>query len=361
MLRIPHHLIDGVKSARAPEQLHQYLQGAIELEHSTIPPYLTALYTLRPGTNQRIASIITSIVREEMLHMTIACNLLTALGGRPVIDKPDFVPRYPGPLPMNVGEGLIVGLQKCSKMLMSQVFMQIEKPDQPINYPIKAEPAMKLAAALPPVPEPEQFPTIGDFYNSIRKKIHELHAEYGDAIFRGNPEHQVINTSWFPSDELFPIRTLRDVDNAITLIIEQGEGAAGGPLDEEQDFAHYYRFAEIFNGYGLQRDQSVAAGWSYSGALIPFEPVEVFNMPPNPTVAQYAEGSRSRFMAEQFSQAYTQLLYVLHQTFNGRPDQLNKALGLMFQLRILAYEVLGTADPEGRATGLCFEYSRAVT
>ena len=33
------------------EQLHQYLYAAMQLEHATIPPYLTALYSIRPGTN----------------------------------------------------------------------------------------------------------------------------------------------------------------------------------------------------------------------------------------------------------------------------------------------------------------------
>jgi hypothetical protein len=42
------------------------LQGAIKLEHSTIPAYLYALYSLKPGENQRIADLLTSIVQEEM-------------------------------------------------------------------------------------------------------------------------------------------------------------------------------------------------------------------------------------------------------------------------------------------------------
>ncbi|HEX8704737.1 MAG TPA: ferritin-like protein [Myxococcaceae bacterium] len=357
MLRISPSHLEGVRSAQAPADLYRYLQKAVELEHSTIPPYLTALYTLKPGTNRDIAAILISIVREEMLHMTIAGNLLTALGGAPIIDQPGFVPTYPGPLPMNVGEGLIVGLKRFSKPVVSQVFMQIEKPEKPIDYPVKSTAMKSFAAAMPPVPEPEQYPTIGDFYNSIRKKIRELYSSLGPAIFKGDPARQVLNTSWFPADELFPIRTMEDVDKAITLIIEQGEGSTGGPQDEEDDLAHYYRFAEIFNEYRLQRDASVPQGWSYSGPRIEFDPSNVFDMPDNPKVEQYPVGSRSRFQAEQFNQAYTQLLRALHQTFNGQPGLLEQALGLMFQLRILAYQVLSTPDQNNQATGLTFQYT----
>ena len=33
------------------EDLQQHLQWAIELEHSTLPPYLTALYSIKDGSN----------------------------------------------------------------------------------------------------------------------------------------------------------------------------------------------------------------------------------------------------------------------------------------------------------------------
>ena len=34
-----------------------------------------------------------------MLHMTIACNVLNAVGGQPAIDRAGFVPDYPMILP----------------------------------------------------------------------------------------------------------------------------------------------------------------------------------------------------------------------------------------------------------------------
>jgi hypothetical protein len=51
--------------------LQSALQNAIELEHSTIPPYLYALYSIRQDTNVEIAMLIKSIVVEEMLRIAI--------------------------------------------------------------------------------------------------------------------------------------------------------------------------------------------------------------------------------------------------------------------------------------------------
>ena len=110
MIRIDRKFIEGLEAAASPAELHYYLQKAVELEHSTIPPYLTAMFSLKPGTNRRIGELIRSVVNEEMLHMTIAANILIATGGSPQINAPDFVPKYPGPLPMNVGD-LRVGIE----------------------------------------------------------------------------------------------------------------------------------------------------------------------------------------------------------------------------------------------------------
>jgi rubrerythrin len=74
------------------------MQTAIELEHATIPTYLTANFTLFNTGNDQISELIGSVLGEEMLHLSIACNVLNAIGGSPVLNKPGFIPRYPGTL-----------------------------------------------------------------------------------------------------------------------------------------------------------------------------------------------------------------------------------------------------------------------
>ena len=81
MIRVDPKFIEGVREPTCAADLHYYLQKAVELEHSTIPPYLTAMFSVKPGANRRIGELIRSIVIEEMLHMTISANILIAIGG----------------------------------------------------------------------------------------------------------------------------------------------------------------------------------------------------------------------------------------------------------------------------------------
>src|ERR1700761_6590374 len=110
------------------EGLRSALQSAIELEHSTIPPYLYALYSIKQRENAEIAALILSVVLEEMLHMALACNILNAVGGKPDMDKPSFIPKYPGHLPGSVQDELVVGLAPLSIDVVQKTFMGIEEP-----------------------------------------------------------------------------------------------------------------------------------------------------------------------------------------------------------------------------------------
>src|SRR5699024_7103930 len=81
------------------EDLHQYLHVAMQLEHATIPPYLTALYSMHPGVNADASRVIRVVAVEEMLHLTLAANIHNAVGGTPDLTGNDFVPHYPTRLP----------------------------------------------------------------------------------------------------------------------------------------------------------------------------------------------------------------------------------------------------------------------
>ena len=183
------------------------LGNAIQLELSTIPPYLTALYSIDPSntTNTRIAALIRSIAIEEMLHMAIACNVLNAIGGTPAINVTGFPPTYPGQLPMDIGTQpggppFIVSLQKFSIDAVTGTFMVIEEPEDPIVF--------KTAALTAGVPD---FQTIGQFYTAVSTVI----ANLGETIFTGSPALQV--TGWFDSDELFPVTSVASAQQAISI------------------------------------------------------------------------------------------------------------------------------------------------
>lgn len=81
------------------EELRRNLQTALEVEHSTIPTYLTALATIKKNYNTEVQAIFEQILIQEMLHLALAANLLNAVGGNPVLFSENFIPLYPTRLP----------------------------------------------------------------------------------------------------------------------------------------------------------------------------------------------------------------------------------------------------------------------
>jgi hypothetical protein len=338
MLHIAKAYISKVRTAQAPEDLYGVVRDAIRLEHATIPAYLASYFSLKPGANDEVAEIIRSIVIEEMLHMSIASNLLIALGGAPEIDEPGFVPTYPGKLPMDAGQGVIVGLGPCSIGQVKNTFMQIEAPEHPREFPHLLE----LKAAPPP-------PTIGQFYAELLKTLKRL----GPAVFKGDFALEVTGSQWFKG-QLFPIVDYDSASRAVDIIVVQGEGTTTSPEDDTGGLAHYYRFRQIVEGRMLVKGPK---GWSYSGAAIAIDPAGVFPMEENAKSANYPVASRARNVVDRFNAAYSDLLRALHRTFNGEPGQIDVAMGLMYDVRFAAQDVAATPRPAGDGVcGLPFEY-----
>ncbi|MEE3624464.1 ferritin-like protein [Nitrospirillum sp. BR 11752] len=327
-------ILQRLKGAACAADLWPFLQSAVELEHSTIPPYLSALYSIKKGHNVAAAQIIHSIVVEEMLHMTIAANVLNAIGGRPVINHPKFIPTYPGPLPMNVDDGLIVGLAPLSLDLVQNVFMRIELPETPQHFP-------RLLKA----PGERGYATIGEFYDAIIARIVAL----GQGIFTGDPARQVVDNAWFPPDQLFPVTDVASAVRALEVIKRQGEGTSHNPFDGDGQPAHYYRFEEIVAGHRLVRDPMAPQGYSFTGAPVPFEPEGVIQFVENSHLSDYAPDTLAYSGVAQANYTYTSLLNALHTTFNGEPNKLRASLGLMFELRLVVLEKVVNQPADGSA------------
>src|ERR1035441_4552556 len=111
------------------DDLRESLQLASQLEFSTIPPYLCAEWSIRNGGD--VQDTIDEIVIQEMGHMALACNMLTAIGGVPAIANSSFVLSYPVTgLPGNVHPGLVVDLLPLNTAALD-TFIAIEKPEFP--------------------------------------------------------------------------------------------------------------------------------------------------------------------------------------------------------------------------------------
>jgi Ferritin-like len=154
------------------EELEIHLKGAVELELTTIPPYLTALYSLKPKTNEKARALIRSVVIEEMLHLALAANVLNAIGGSPEIAG-QFTPSYPAKLPFHTPSSFAVGLAPFSAEALD-TFMAIENP----NHPETANVAAAAPEAVPTrvflLAQQYEYKTIGEFYGAVEEGLRAL-------------------------------------------------------------------------------------------------------------------------------------------------------------------------------------------
>jgi hypothetical protein len=340
MILLKPELLEGVRAPGSAQDLWPALQQAIELEHATIPPYLYALYSLDASKNAEISSIIASVVIEEMLHMTLASNVLNALGGTPAIGQPGFIPTYPGPLPGGVESDLVVKLAPFS-MDQLQMFLDIEQPEDPLNF--RVLPSAALAEAAEPI-------TIGQFYTAISDAIGLL----GDSAFVHPPRNQVGPDIMYESIVVTNVATAQQ---AIALIIEQGEGTSTSPEEGTGGgYAHYYRYMQIQKGK-LLIPAPPPDNYVYGGAAVPFDTSGVYAVPTNPTSAGYTN-SAQRFACDNFNYTYTSLLLALNALFNGQntQTQFNAALGLMMSLKGQAKAMMSGIPNAALLTGPSFEY-----
>ena len=306
----PTHVTTTIENKIDLQQLRRDLQTALELEHSTIPPYLTALYSIKNGHNSKVSMLLKTIVVQEMLHMSLVANLLNAVGGKPVLTRPGFVPRYPTPLPSGIQQGLIVGLQNLSLPLIRDVFMRIEEPVlkiKDLEYQKHITKRMNDHAAkmngwprggrggisqdegagaedggpgernegwdcfpnsdfigevnrhrIEGVLIEPRHSTIGNFYQHILKTLAYLtNCGSNNTIFTGDPSRQLTSDLWYARSayghgQIVQVTDYFSAVKAIQEIVEQGEGSSPCmPTAADvstHDLSHYFSFYSILKG-----------------------------------------------------------------------------------------------------------------
>jgi hypothetical protein len=211
-------------------ELHEALTLAMKLEFSTIPPYLCAQWSIKPdGDPSRVGRMIQKIVIQEMYHFALAGNMLSAINGPLDFAKPDFIQCYPtNKLPGDIPQMLPVDLRPLSAHQL-EVFMQIEEPEYLTTNP-----------------------TIGAFYDTIWSGFKTVGPGFN------------MNANFVIYGEAVSIKSMTDVQNAITRIKTEGEGTSQTSPDEpDGTLAHYFTFRGIFKGktYVRQPDGT----WDYTG------------------------------------------------------------------------------------------------
>lgn len=366
-------------SAPTLGEIREHLQLAIEIEHATIPAYLTALFSLHDGTNEDAAWVLRTVAREEMLHMSLAANVLNAIGGSPAIDNAAFVPEYPTELPHFIASP-VVQIERFSKDAL-RTFMRIEWRAQ---QPAKA--ARATAAA-------DRYRTIGEFYAAILTALEHVCTQSRESVvFSGDPSRQISPTDYYGSEgAVVTVTDLASARAAIELIVHQGEGDRGSGVEiggeraydesakdyfasapgEPRYVAHLYRFNEVLcERYyaGAQAPQTpsnlrevatpgvpgLSAGIDSlptpNGPPLPVDWDAVWPIRSNPKSRDFPHGSAIRTRLERFNRAYSDLLRVLQRTFNGEPFLLERTVPSMYDLEYLGQELCRTPSGDGETT-----------
>jgi hypothetical protein len=312
-----------VKPIKTIEDAFSLLQMAVALEFSTLPPYLYALYSIKPGTNTEASNLIRSVAIEEMTHMCLACNILNALGKTPVLTAP----KYPGPLPGSITGGgkqpLIIHLYPFSKDAMAQA-MAIEEPEAgPINIPHET-----LALGAEPT-----FMTIGQFYHHLDDFLKKLPPSSWKA------GHNQLDDRQFLPGQIFAVNNYADAHRAIDNIVSEGEGTKKTPLDFQGEVSHYYRFGEMFYDQQLTKaDNPEGFVW---GKPLGVDWAGVYPAIPDPESHDFSgDSAEARAAQDSCDKAYTRLVQELQRAVNGEAGRLGNAVRAMFDLRMAARHAL---------------------
>ena len=259
--------------------LRKAVQTAIELELSTIPPYLCALWSIA-DEGSAAETLINGIVFDEMGHMGLMCNLLRGLGGVPQIKS--AAPRFPGPLPGGVRPELTVYLSGLNRDMLHDVLMGIERPEHPLV-------------------EDATFPSIGRFYGAIET-----------ALTDGNPSIVTDGQLTHAGVGLVILPTVAEAIHATDRIRGQGEGTSSSAIFDGE-VAHFYQFGELYHGRTIV--ESPTGTFTFTGDDVPFpRTLPMARVPAGGWVNRDPDGNGT---LKAFNSLYSALLEQLDAAWNG--------------------------------------------
>jgi hypothetical protein len=287
----------------------------MELEHSTLPPYLCALYSLDADRNPEATEVMVSVLVEEMLHMALVANLMNAVGGRPRLDTTEMLAPYPRCLPHGDCSFEVPLLPFGPEAL--EVFLKVEKPAPP-------------RAA----PESNDYETIAQYYHAIVRGLRELCTEIGESrVFCGDPARQVTDAFYSGGGRIITVENLATALAALEEIVVQ-----------QLKLGRRYRCGDTSR-----------SGPTGEPILVDWDGVRP--MRSNPRTTDHAPGSPIRGAQEEFNRTYCTILQLLEQAFDGRPQILGTAIGAMYGLKAQAQTLMQLPTEDGLATaGPTFEY-----
>jgi CDGSH-type Zn-finger protein/truncated hemoglobin YjbI len=334
------------------EALIYMLCEAAELEHGIMCQYLFAAFSMKQNageglTDDQVAAVrrwqdrISRVAVQEMLHLALVQNLLSAIGAAPHLSRPNF-PQPAAHYPAGVNLTLLPFGEAALRH-----FMFLERPEGMALHDApglaafnRAAPAMQAGDI---VPRGQDFATVGHLYRSIEAGIEHLAQKYGERwLFVGPPGAQATQ-EYFGWPELVAVTDVATARQAIGEILEQGEGPRGDWRN-----AHFGQFVEILDEFEQFREAD--------RGFDPARPVLPLNVRPterDPNVLLVTDPLAQRVM-DLFNVCYEILLLMLQRFFAHTEEtdaQLRALADGSYALMAQALKPLGniiTQLPAGR-------------
>ncbi|HEV7474180.1 MAG TPA: ferritin-like domain-containing protein [Pyrinomonadaceae bacterium] len=274
------------------EDLINTLHLAAELEHNLMCQYLFAAYTMKRSTSEGLSEVqleqtrgwgalMTLVARQEMEHMGLVLNLLTAIGGTPYFRRPNFPQRKDryGKL------GIKSELTRFDKETIKR-FQGFEAPHPepgpefcatrgvvakngregiralllaPQVFTPRPAPVTANATGGAQIPQAEiQFTSVQDLYVSLAAGFVTVVEQIGEkSLFIGDANAEIWGGPGTPYGEgsmddlsqygldLIQVVDLKSAIDAIVEIVEQGEGILAPP--DYVEHTHYCIYTNMLN------------------------------------------------------------------------------------------------------------------
>ncbi len=404
-------------------ELINALRLASELEHGLMVQYLFAAYSLKryeyeglpPEQLEQVrrwTSLITLVARQEMEHLGLALNMLSAIGGTPSFSRPNMPQRadYYG------AAGIKLTLTRCDLDTIKR-FQRFEAPEEllasgkeppdgPIDQKVAlewcrdvgtgeegndqqdvfaallgSERAAPQAGLLSGAPHVDlhgiPYGSIQELYEKIARAFTRLSGKLGEpGLFVGRPQSQVFGGPGSPQSgqmddlnqydvDMVAVTGLNSAHEAIRLIVEQGEGIRVPP--SYLVHTHFCIFTQI------RREMEETGLGEAAARPVVRNPMTVLQPDVSPQdEVTLIRNTASRRVAELFNDCYEVMLLLLLYLYSDNMktrDQANSVMhGAFFPfmtmfvrpLAEILTEMPAFDDPAGGNAGPGFELNGDV-
>jgi ferritin-like protein len=350
------------------EELVYLLGEACELEHGLLCEYLYAQFSLKRSidegvTPEQLARIqawettLIDVIKQEMLHLALATNILTAVGAAPHFERPNFpiLTRWYPP-------GVQIALVPFGERALRH-FMYLERPegmalDDAEGFAALGQVQPLIAGDSQLTAAAEEWRTVGHLYRGIEAGLAYLVDRDGEASVFIGPVKAQATTAIFEWPELTAVTDLPSASRAIEVIVEQGEGARGDWVK-----SHFGKFVGILEDFLALR--AADPGFEPARAVLPVFVRE----PPDVDQPILIEDPLTRRVADLFNAVYEVILQLQSRYFvhhGETADELDTLAKTVKHLMNWVMRYLGpvlTARPVGprypdRMAGPAFEIVR---